>query len=103
MRLSLIKKSTTALLFLLILVLMSCGKKQQVANLTEHIDAPFDMPQLQRPKFKADTFSITSYGAVSDGITKTQRPFRKRSMLALKTRVVLCWCPRVPGLPGQSI
>ena len=31
------------------------------------IDAPFDMPQLERPEFPAQTFNIQDYGADPDG------------------------------------
>jgi polygalacturonase len=37
------------------------------------IEAPFPMPQLQRPNFPDRTFAITAFGAVDDGQTKNTK------------------------------
>ena len=41
------------------------------------IQAPFDMPQPQRPVFPNRTFNFTDYGAMADGTTKNTDAFRK--------------------------
>ena len=41
------------------------------------IEAPFKMPQLQRPVFPDRTFSIVDYGAKGDGTTKNTEAFAK--------------------------
>ena len=41
------------------------------------IEAPFQMPQLQRPVFPSRTFNILHYGANSDGTTKNTEAFRQ--------------------------
>lgn len=43
----------------------------------ENIEAPFEMPLLQRPVFKDQTFNIKDYGAVGDGRTKNTQAFKK--------------------------
>ena len=39
------------------------------------IEAPFAMPQLQRPVFPNRTFAITAFGAQGDGATKNTKAF----------------------------
>ncbi|MCX6874017.1 MAG: glycoside hydrolase family 28 protein [Verrucomicrobia bacterium] len=41
------------------------------------LQAPFDMPQLQRPVFPDRSFNLTDYGAKADGTTKNTEAFRK--------------------------
>ncbi|MEI7910328.1 MAG: glycoside hydrolase family 28 protein [Verrucomicrobiota bacterium] len=41
------------------------------------IQAPFDMPRLQRPVFPDRSFKLTDYGAMADGTTKNTEAFRK--------------------------
>jgi len=43
----------------------------------EPINAPFDMPQLQRPVFPDRIFDIRDYGATGDGTTKNTNAFQK--------------------------
>lgn len=43
----------------------------------EVITAPFDMPQLQRPNFKTDTFRITNFGAAELDTEKNKLAFRQ--------------------------
>ncbi|MEN8251706.1 MAG: hypothetical protein ABFS32_22495, partial [Bacteroidota bacterium] len=42
----------------------------------EAITAPFEMPQLKKPKFPDKTFNIINYGAKSDGKTKNTKAFK---------------------------
>ena len=41
------------------------------------LQAPFQMPLLERPTFPDQTFRITDYGAVGEGLTKNTEAFRK--------------------------
>ena len=41
------------------------------------IEAPFDMPDLQRPVFPDRTFNVVNYGAKCDGTTKNTKAFNK--------------------------
>ena len=41
------------------------------------IEAPFDIPDLQRPVFPDRTFNIVDYGAKCDGTTKNTKAFNK--------------------------
>jgi polygalacturonase len=49
------------------------------------IKAPFDMPQLQRPKFPDHTARITEFGAVEGGSTKNTEAF-KRAIAAVSEK-----------------
>lgn len=56
----------------------SCSNShQQLTNKIAPIEAPFEMPQLQLPIFKTDTFNILDFGAVADGSTKNTQAFQK--------------------------
>ncbi len=59
----------------LIAVAVACQQAQGEKKTTENL--PFDMPQVEIPKFKTDTFNIADYGAVPDGSTKCTEAFAK--------------------------
>jgi polygalacturonase len=46
---------------------VSLAQPQNVPQEIAPIDAPFDMPQMERPQFPDQTFNIQDYGAEPDG------------------------------------
>jgi polygalacturonase len=73
--------SSAKTLFSLGILPVFMNGKQKVAETgpekIEPINAPFDMPQLQRPVFPDRIFDIRDYGATGDGTTKNTNAFQK--------------------------
>lgn len=51
----------------------------------EPIEAPFPMPQLQRPVFPSKVFDIRKYGAIGDGATKNTTAFNEAIIACSET------------------
>lgn len=56
-------------LVLTVISLKSLAEKPKTMNWGKLIDLPFDMPEVQLPTFKSDTFNIEKFGAIGDGFT----------------------------------
>jgi polygalacturonase len=57
--------------------LAAAVERAQTPTVIAPVQAPFEMPQLQRPVFPDRTFSIVDYGAKGDGTTRNTEAFRK--------------------------
>jgi len=58
-----------------LLAFVSCRQSSEEVKTTEKL--PFEMPEVQVPSFRADTFNLADFGAVADGRTLNTDAFAK--------------------------